>query len=532
MMGGNRTTSPAPKRAVTVEPPAPRASAIAPSPSVAALVDTARAQLASDPEIALRNLIAAWRATRAPQLAELCERVGRTIERPALREGSQYSMQYEWLDLAAQQDPADIPRLLAALTSGAGKDAAARIEALAWAEDPRVADALAAFVERRPYRGTAGKRPDAAAMARLIALADPRVKRRLPSHPQFADIPDAAPLSDADEQACRGLADALGTQRSGEELLADIYRAPDDNGPREVYADWLSDRGDPRGEFIALQLRGDSAEADKRIRALLREHEKQWLGPVASVTKLRVWERGFLAACKLSGRTRTLRALVDDDRWRTVERLELELSTFVPPGLLASAVFTNVREIRGASLKAASDAIAATMPRLRLLSFTFAEPRDVVGVLAGAPPPSLRTIGLERHAAPEAIAPLWKRPLGAQLRGLEVADAVSELAAWLTALAATTIERLVLWTRGSAVREHGALVATRAARASTWQLSIDATSPTCLWREPGNRLVIDDLRHALATVSPRAIAGIQIALDGSPRERFEAALGPHAVVWR
>jgi uncharacterized protein (TIGR02996 family) len=37
------------------------------------------------------------------------------------------------------------------------------------------------------------------------------------------------------------------------ELLKDILRRPDDDSPRLVLADWLSERGDPRGEFITLQ---------------------------------------------------------------------------------------------------------------------------------------------------------------------------------------------------------------------------------------------------------------------------------------
>lgn len=39
-------------------------------------------------------------------------------------------------------------------------------------------------------------------------------------------------------------------------MLAAIEAAPDEDGPRLVYADWLQQRGDPRGEFIALQLAG------------------------------------------------------------------------------------------------------------------------------------------------------------------------------------------------------------------------------------------------------------------------------------
>lgn len=35
-------------------------------------------------------------------------------------------------------------------------------------------------------------------------------------------------------------------------LFAEIVQAPHDDAPRLVYADWLLERGDPRGELIAL----------------------------------------------------------------------------------------------------------------------------------------------------------------------------------------------------------------------------------------------------------------------------------------
>src|SRR5512139_249412 len=37
-------------------------------------------------------------------------------------------------------------------------------------------------------------------------------------------------------------------------LLDEIYAAPDDDGVRSIYADWLIERGDPLGTFISLQL--------------------------------------------------------------------------------------------------------------------------------------------------------------------------------------------------------------------------------------------------------------------------------------
>lgn len=39
-----------------------------------------------------------------------------------------------------------------------------------------------------------------------------------------------------------------------DELLAAIVQAPDDDAPRLVFADWLSERGDPRGEQIAVEV--------------------------------------------------------------------------------------------------------------------------------------------------------------------------------------------------------------------------------------------------------------------------------------
>jgi len=67
-------------------------------------------------------------------------------------------------------------------------------------------------------------------------------------------------------------------------FLASILANPDDKKARLIYADLLQDRGDPRGEFIALQsaraeLADDDArvaELDASIAALLKKHKKAW----------------------------------------------------------------------------------------------------------------------------------------------------------------------------------------------------------------------------------------------------------------
>jgi len=67
---------------------------------------------------------------------------------------------------------------------------------------------------------------------------------------------------------------------------------PNDLGAAGIYADWLEERGDPRGEFMRVQMALEDeslpAAARKKLRAreeeLLKEHETEWLGPLAAVT--------------------------------------------------------------------------------------------------------------------------------------------------------------------------------------------------------------------------------------------------------
>ncbi|HEY0253108.1 MAG TPA: TIGR02996 domain-containing protein [Kofleriaceae bacterium] len=63
-------------------------------------------------------------------------------------------------------------------------------------------------------------------------------------------------------------------------LLDEVLAHPHSDDPRRVYADWLSERGDPRGEFIAVQCelaRKLDFDAARRENHLLREHRLRWL---------------------------------------------------------------------------------------------------------------------------------------------------------------------------------------------------------------------------------------------------------------
>lgn len=91
-------------------------------------------------------------------------------------------------------------------------------------------------------------------------------------------------------------------------FLAEIFASPDDDGPRLVYADWLLEQGDPRVEFIHLQIQRAALEHGssparrlrKRELELLREHEAEWAGPVADLVDRYEFRRGFVSHIRLA----------------------------------------------------------------------------------------------------------------------------------------------------------------------------------------------------------------------------------------
>lgn len=93
------------------------------------------------------------------------------------------------------------------------------------------------------------------------------------------------------------------TRASNAELHAAVLAAPDDDGPRLVYADWLIEHGDPRGELIVLQIARSrlpaddlkAAELKQRERALWDAHGESWFAPFRTPAGdvNATFERGF-----------------------------------------------------------------------------------------------------------------------------------------------------------------------------------------------------------------------------------------------
>jgi uncharacterized protein (TIGR02996 family) len=85
-------------------------------------------------------------------------------------------------------------------------------------------------------------------------------------------------------------------------FLEAIIADPNDDALRLIYADWLDERDDPRGEFIRVQIELATLPSDdarraslvERERRLLNAHQAQWLGPVAEVVETAQFRRGLL----------------------------------------------------------------------------------------------------------------------------------------------------------------------------------------------------------------------------------------------
>jgi uncharacterized protein (TIGR02996 family) len=235
-------------------------------------------------------------------------------------------------------------------------------------------------------------------------------------------------------------------QADEQHLIADVYAHPDDDGPRLVYADWLEERGDPRGELIALQCRQGLDEAgERRVRALVKAHGRKWLGPLAPiVTTGHAFRRGFVARATVKwGAAKNVARLGALPAWATVEELDFSVPALFPRGQEAwrrgvTPAMTSLRRLEGAHPQSL---LAAARPwRLEQLSCHCDDHALFRQLLASPLFPSLRRLEL----LDADCTPLW-------CRGATVAPALAELhiryaddlAGWLAAVGATPIARLV-----------------------------------------------------------------------------------------
>jgi uncharacterized protein (TIGR02996 family) len=223
-------------------------------------------------------------------------------------------------------------------------------------------------------------------------------------------------------------------------FLAAIVAAPDADGPRLVYADWLEERGDAaRAEFIRVQCALAQVDEDNRDvhplagreRELLRAHEEEWTWPVISLWRTRrrkVWDawRGWL---RPFGPRR--RPLPPRGRFRRgfVEWLASDLTSYLDRSETLARM-TPLREVR-AYLAGLDHAKAisrlANCPHVQGLRslglrFNFLSAREVRRLAHSRHLEGLRELGLNGLLDRDGVMALATSPLAPQLERLDLSE--------------------------------------------------------------------------------------------------------------
>jgi uncharacterized protein (TIGR02996 family) len=286
------------------------------------------------------------------------------------------------------------------------------------AKDPRLTRALEELVVNSPWSADSSKPVWRAIFDTIARTGDVRFTTLAPAfkvrptmqewlQKQFAaaiaKLPAAFPASDETKwkkelaalpakKVSPGAKDEAG-------LFANVYANPHDDAPRLVLADFLTEKGDPRGEFISMQF---AAQRDlKREKALLKQHGKKWLGVLAPVVGVDVeFERGFPARGLVKFKSqRDVEKFGHHPEWATFEAL-----TWSTPGAgsfeqrqwyqFLGPAFRHLRSAVGPWLP---QLLASKLPfeRLEHLDVSFPSAAVVTEFVASKNFPKLHTLGID-----------------------------------------------------------------------------------------------------------------------------------------
>jgi len=472
-----------------------------------------------EPEQALGALLEAWRAERSPRIADLVELLSErlTTQRAPIAAGAE-SSSAAWLGVEANVDPADLGRLLAAPWPSRLEDATVRVARLAARpDDPRVAMSLARLIELTPYSDKSARALYRKALAAVTRIGDLRtvpVLEKLIARPKT--VPDyrkaLAPKHElatrmrvafpAQAPAVRDLvtlelleahftAARAGRQRrldADRDLLAAIHDNPEDDAPRQVYADALLERGDPRGEFMALQLAQAAGrfteEMAKRERALFAAHSEEWSGQLRDWIHRdggRLFERGFLAYGVLMAGPDEQERAFSASEWATVNGLIVP-DEKVMPGVCVATTLRGLRALYGVHEQSAAwlceEVRGEVAERLEELGISIdethsARARSAIAHARGLP--NLRRLGVARPYQANDVA-----------EDVENVRFVFESALWqrIQRFTSSVKEGRDVFPWASAVREHPGSLAELVILVGEFNNDLRRPSGWRLWLSP------------------------------------------------
>jgi len=309
-------------------------------------------------------------------------------------------------------------------------------------------------------------------------------------------------------------------------LRAAIFSKPACDDARIVYADYLADRGDPRGELITLQIARSKTggAASEREQALAKEVPAEARAIIDYLLHYEL-RRGFLARA-IVGPAPVPAAVIDDLAWATVEEITCE-DVAVLVGRRLTAAHANIDGSQLAALarhafRLPFQAIADTTRTVMNVQYhTGVELRDPqdwhavmeVGGLAG-----LRELAINGEVCDhDTIERLLTSALGNQLEYLEVDVGIADAdtAWWRSCFDRSKLGRFALRLRYSDFIPDAICAPTSEIRAVLERTSAQLT------------LQFDDLLHfehvadVIATLAPlgQGLRRICVEVVGLPRGR-------------
>jgi uncharacterized protein (TIGR02996 family) len=224
-------------------------------------------------------------------------------------------------------------------------------------------------------------------------------------------------------------------------FLEGIYAAPEDDEPRRVYADWLLQDNDPRGEFIHLQLLATkNPKQRRRERALFVVHVDRWLDELGAAPPDVVFERGFVAIARPRGGV--MRPV---SAWGTVHTL-LDAIPDDEVAMPALRVLDRLTDPQLERLTRRREPLVARELRW-LRRGTYASPFPPYAALSTLPMLKRLVVarGIAEHRQPpEQAAWLWSAPWASALEELVINASLERLAAWRAMVAPTQLHRIEL----------------------------------------------------------------------------------------
>jgi uncharacterized protein (TIGR02996 family) len=376
---------------------------------------------------------------------------------------------------------------MAPILDRGARHAASSLRALAaLGPDPRIARSIAAWLEKPPIHGSGRSRfypaafevlaaqGDATVLAAIDAVLDPAVRER--SMIRYGkqglsalglartilaqrEVPTLAGDARAIVERIRAKLDGLEREPSrakklARDLLEAVYASPDDDEPRLVYADALTEEGDVRGELIALQCARakDGGAPSKRERALLKVHERAWLGSIepAILKSGVVYERGFVASARYQLAKSGLADPFDRPEWSTLVELDVTPQAGYVGGARALLLRPHLRALRRVIGAQREDLVAIadhpTPLRWDTLSTKHWESarNEMAAILRRGLPtlPNLKAFGFVNETVDRSvIAALAEGPLGRTLERVFLAAITGEVAPLIEAARASAIAR-------------------------------------------------------------------------------------------